>query len=85
MTFEMTWTWRCVFLMFAAAGLAGVGYGVAGLTGLVEGEESRGELIICVVVGLLVLPFSWTGLRHARLVITEDELVYLGLGALYTG
>lgn len=80
MKFEMQWIWRIVFLFLAGAGLAALGWGAAGLAGLVEAEESRGELMVCVAVGILMQPFAWTGLRHARLVITDTELVYLGFG-----
>lgn len=55
------------------------------LTGLVArgallGEAGDAERWVAVAFGLLVQPFGWTALRHARLVLDEQAFTWLGFG-----
>ena len=88
MTYPMNFTWRGCFFMLFAMGLVAAVYCALVLAGIdlaPEGEKAgKGEAAAGLVVGLLLLPFAVTGLRHARLEITDEELRYLGFGFFCT-
>lgn len=84
MTYPMKFTWRCCFFLAIAVGLVAVVYCALVLGGIdlaPDGKKaSTPEAAVGLVVGLLLQPFAWTGLRHARMSLTERELHYLGFG-----
>ena len=82
-TFEMSFVWRGCFFALLAAGIGAIGYGIYGLTtGRVEAETV--ELWVATIVGMFLIPFAITALRHARLTINAEEITYLGFGPLCT-
>lgn len=78
-------TWRLCLLLLPVGGAAVAGLGCLELAGLVPrgallGEASDAERWVAIAFGLLVQPFGWSALRHARLVIDAERITWLGFG-----
>ena len=86
-TFPMRGTWRIALAALPiGAGMVALAAG-AELLGLVAfgallGNAEPTECIVALVFGVLVQPFGWTALAHARLTMTAHELQWLGFGFL---
>ena len=81
----MSLIWRTIFWFTIGIGLFAVGYGTLAILGVpgLDGmpvEGTRVEASVAIAFGLLIQPFAWTGLRHARMRLSDDELEYLSFG-----
>ncbi|MEM7166355.1 MAG: hypothetical protein AAF581_12885 [Planctomycetota bacterium] len=86
MVYPMRFTWRCCFYLLIVLGVgasAVCGLAILGIQLAPEGKEMTTiEAAIGLAFGVLLQPFAWSGLQHARLQLTETELRYLGFGFL---
>ena len=80
--YPMKLSWKLLFLVTGSIGLVCLGCGLLDLFGsaLEEtqfGFQSDTERWIVIVTGAVLLPFSITGLLHARMEISQGEIRYL--------
>lgn len=84
MVCKMSFLWRCCFFLLAGLGFVAAAFCGLALLGIQlapEGKEmSLPEAAVGLAVGVLLQPFAWSGIRHARMELTDNELRYLGFG-----
>ena len=83
--FPMQWIWRLSLVALPVLGAVAAvlcGLELAGVVprGALIGDAGDPERWAAVAFGVLVQPFGWTALRHARLVIDATRLTWLGFG-----
>ncbi len=83
--FPMQAAWKLALGMLGIVGLMAMTLAGLELAGIVEpgavlGEASQGERIAAVVFGVLLMPFTISAWRNARLTLTDDTVSFLRFG-----
>ena len=82
----MNFAWKLCFYLLAGLGFVAAavcGLAILGIQIAPEGKEvSIPEAVLGLAFGIILQPFAWSALQHAKLQLTETQFRYLGFGFL---